>query len=343
MSSAKPVPPLSNRERFRRLMQPADAPRLPIDRLPCFEWASWWDQTIRVWEAEGLPTGLSSRELMAYFGLDPLEQFWFPHRRPDCPRPVSHGAGIMRTADDYERLRPLLLPEDAIERMLPRIEQVAAEHEAGDTLVWFTVDGFFWWPRDLFGIEAHLFSFYDEPELYHRICEDLLEWQIRMIDRFSSYIRADFMTLAEDMSYNHGPMLSEALFDEFLKPYYQRLIPEITKYGTRVFIDSDGDISRAMPWFIDAGIEGILPLERQAGVDVARLRADWPELLMLGAFDKMALLAGPEAIDRELRRLEPVIQQRRFLPGVDHQTPPGVTMANYRHFIAGLQAIRLED
>jgi malyl-CoA/(S)-citramalyl-CoA lyase len=33
-----------------------------------------------------------------------------------------------------------------------------------------------------------------------------------------------FMTLAEDMSYNLGPMISQQVFNEFLAPYYRRVI-----------------------------------------------------------------------------------------------------------------------
>ncbi len=72
-------------------------------------------------------------------------------------------------------------------------------YENGQTLVWYTLDGFFWWPRTLLGIENHLYSFYDQPELYHRICEDLLEWQIAQVDALARYMKPDFMTIAEDI------------------------------------------------------------------------------------------------------------------------------------------------
>ena len=68
------------------------------------------------------------------------------------------------------------------------------------------------------------------------------------------------MVISEDMSYNNGPMLSEALFDEFLLPYYQRIIPEIKKYGTKVIVDTDGDVSMMIPWLMRAGVDGVLPL-----------------------------------------------------------------------------------
>ena len=41
------------------------------------------------------------------------------------------------------------------------------------------------------------------------------------------------------MSYNNGPMISKALFDEFLAPFYKKVIPVIHEYGVPVFIDSD--------------------------------------------------------------------------------------------------------
>jgi len=351
---------ITNRERFRRLMsvptagmrragiqtsndQPANSNLEPlsadyrIDRVPALEWASWWDKTILHWENSGMPSGLETQELYDYFKLDSIAQFWFPHKTDDCPQDVSHGSGIIETEEDYDRIRPYILPENAVELMLEQIEQTQPRYQNGDTIVWYTIEGFFWWPRVLFGIENHLFAFYDQPELYHRICEDLLQWQIKIIDDFSQYMKADFITIAEDMSYNLGPMLSEELYNEFMKPYYLRLIPEIKKHGTKVFIDSDGDITRAVPWFVDSGIEGILPLERQAGVDLAKLRQDWPELLLLGGFDKMCMFQGPEAIAAEFKRLQPVIEQGRYLPAMDHQTPPGVSMENYRYYIEQLK------
>lgn len=43
----------------------------------------------------------------------------------------------------------------------------------GDYAFWYSLDGFFWFPRTLFGIENHFFAFYDYPELMTRINEDL--------------------------------------------------------------------------------------------------------------------------------------------------------------------------
>ena len=42
-----------------------------------------------------------------------------------------------------------------------RLEGLIASRERGDTINFFTEEGFFWLPRKMFGIENHLYSFYD--------------------------------------------------------------------------------------------------------------------------------------------------------------------------------------
>ena len=59
--------------------------------------------------------------------------------------------------------------------------------------------------------------------------------------------------------------------------------------GIIPIVDSDGDISVPAYWFEAAGLQGILPLERQAGVDLSRLRRDHPRMLFVGHFDKMTM------------------------------------------------------
>jgi uroporphyrinogen-III decarboxylase len=99
-------------------------------------------------------------------------------------------------------------------------------------------------------------------------------------------------------------------------------------------VDSDGNVERCLPWFIEGGVDGLLPFERQSGVDVARVRANHPRFAMIGAFDKMTMNQGVEAMRGEWERLLPVMRTGGFIPSVDHQTPPGVSLAQYRDFLA---------
>ena len=128
-------------------------------------------------------------------------------------------------------------------------------------------------------------------------------------------------------------LLSNALFKEFLLPYYQRVIPSIKKYEVKVLVDSNGDIHSMIPWMLEAGIEGVYPLERQAGVDVNRIRMEYPGFLMMGGYDKMVMPLGEEAMRGEFERLLPLMKSGGYIPSVDHQTPPGVSLENYKIYV----------
>jgi uroporphyrinogen-III decarboxylase len=182
-------------------------------------------------------------------------------------------------------------------------------------------------------IERHLYAFYDLPELMHRMNEDLTEYHLRILKKMAGICRPTFMTFAEDMSYNHGPMLSKELFQEFLAPYYRRVVPVLEEMNIIPIVDTDGDVTSMVPWLQAVGIRGILPLERQAGVDAAVLRKSFPRLNMIGHYDKMVMNKGEAAIRQEFERLLPTMKTGGFIPGVDHQTPPGVSLAQYRVYL----------
>jgi len=304
----------------------------PFDRLPLLEWAGWWDKTIERWHGEGLPVNLNDRyAICEHFGLDVYKQDWFDVMASGCPPPRAHGSGIIASDADYDRILPHLYPSRPVDEQ--RWRQWAQEQQEGNVVLWFSVDGFFWFARRLLGIERHLYAFYDQPELMRRINSDLADWILLVIKQVCSICTPDFMTFGEDMSYNNGPMVSKDLFNEFMRPYYDRVIPALSEQGIIPIIDSDGDITTLAHWFEEAGLKGILPLERQAGVDIASLRANHPKMKFIGHFDKMTMDKGASRMRAEFARLLPTAAKGGFLISCDHQTPPGVSYANYRTYL----------
>ena len=322
---------MTTRERFHALMD-----FKPVDRLPMIEWASWWDKTTQRWVAEGLAVKPDRYPLYEHFGLDMYRQTWlsslyYHHTTPKAPH---HGAGLCHDEASYEALMPWLWPRgEKLNLDWNMWRDWTREQQQGDCVNWITLNGFFWFPRVLLGIERHLYAFYDQPELMHRMNDENVAWILDTLDALCAVGTPDFMTFAEDMSYNHGPMLSKELFDEFCAPYYRRVVPEFKRRGIRVFIDSDGDVSEAVDWFAGVGIEGILPLERQAGVDLGVLRAKQPDMRFIGHYDKMVMPHGEAAMRAEFERLLPMMRQGGFIPSVDHQTPPGVSLENYHIYL----------
>ena len=311
-------------ERFRAVMD-----FRAVDRLPRWEWAMWWDRTIDSWKAQGMPSRLSSVfDIAAWFDLDPFQQFWISTTAPGAEAVQHHVEGGVATMDDYRRILPGLYPdhEADFEAMAPWGERQAR----GEVVVWATLEGFYWFPRTLMGIEGHMYGLYDSPELIHAMNSDLCAWSLRVLERMFRRCVPTFVTIAEDMSYNHGPMLSRALFDELLAPYYRTLVGFLRERGVHVIVDTDGDVTEMVPWLAGVGVQGVLPLERQAGVDGERIRAVQPDFRLVGHFDKMVMNRGEAGMRREFERLLPLMRAGGFIPSVDHQTPPHITLEEYR-------------
>lgn len=287
---------MRNTERFARLLAGDTA----IDRTPVIEWASWWDLTYKNWFQQGLPQ-MSPEELNVYWGHDPLKQFWLPVIEEGCPQPDHFGGPIIEDEEDYKRVHKYLFTDRLLEQIDKNVGDYARAHADEDIAYWFSLDGFFWFPRRLFGIEGHLLAFYDYPELMLEINRDLCEFHKKCLKVLFSHIKPLFMTFGEDMSYNLGPMLSKECYDEFMLPFYKELVPLIKAGGTKVLIDTDGQVEPLIPWFLEGGIEGILPLERMAGVDVNRIREKYPELIMIGGYDKTVMHKGEAAMSHLAR------------------------------------------
>ncbi len=320
-------------ERFRAVMNFE-----PVDRLPRWEWAMWWNATIARWHEEGLPRTLEFSQVFdiaQYFGLDPYQQFWFSTTEATIEAAQHHIEGTVANMDDYRRIRPRLYPDHAhaIEAMRPW----AARQARGAAVVWATLEGWFWFGRTLMNIEKLSYAFYDQPELVHAINRDLLEFNLRLLHQMARVCVPTFLTLAEDMSYNHGPMISRRIFEEFLAPYYRQLIAVLNELGILLIVDTDGDVTLLAPWLQAVGVAGVLPLERQAGVDGLKLRRQFPTLRLIGHFDKMTMDRGEAALRAEFERLVPLMETGGFIPSVDHQTPPGVSLEQYRLYLGLLE------
>jgi hypothetical protein len=316
-------------ERFRAVMN-----FQPVDRLPRWEWAMWWDATIERWHGEGLPRELRHSQVFdiaRWFGLDPYQQFWFSTTDPTIEATQHHVEGIVANMDDYRHVRTELFPSHAA--AIEGLATWAALQERGEAVVWCTVEGFFWFPRTLMGFQKLMLAFADQPELLHAINRDLLEFNLHLLDEIFRVCVPTFMTIAEDMSYNHGPMISKRTFDEFVAPYYRVLLPGLQERGIPLFMDTDGDVTLLVPWLEELGIQGVLPLERQAGVDGLKLRQQFPKLRMIGHFDKLTMNQGETAMRTEFERLLPLMKTGGFIPSVDHQTPPGVSLEEYRCYL----------
>ena len=138
----------------------------------------------------------------------------------------------------------------------------------------------------------------------------------------------------EDMCYNRGPLISPKLFGELMVPRYKRITDALKKNNIDVnILDCDGRIYELVPGWLEAGINCMFPIEA-AHTDPIKLRAEYGDnVLLFGGVNKIALINGKDAIDRELERLHPLAQRGGYIPCVDHRVPPDVTFENYLYYL----------
>jgi len=137
----------------------------------------------------------------------------------------------------------------------------------------------------------------------------------------------------DDMAFNNGPMFSPASFEKVFLPAYRKMIKAYKEAGAKyVFLHSDGDIRSLLDMVIDAGIDGINPLERRAHMNAVELRKRYPRLILTGGMcNTDTLINGPiSKIQSEARQLIDLGQKGGLIIGT-HSVSPEIPL---EHFMA---------
>jgi uroporphyrinogen decarboxylase len=188
--------------------------------------------------------------------------------------------------------------------------------------------------RELMGPERALLAFYDDPHLVHDMMETSTQVILGLLPRVLAEAPITAIFFWEDMCYRGGPLISPDMFRTFMLPRYRRITDLARRYGVDTcFVDSDGDVSQLIPLWIEAGIQGVYPMEVAAGMDVVALRQQYGRnLLMTGGIDKRALTQGAAAIDAELERVVPLALEGGYIPHIDHAIPHDVPYEAFAYY-----------
>ena len=242
----------------------------------------------------------------------------------------------IETMAEFERLAAERLNPDTLDRFPDDWDAQVERLNAYDGVVAIGGHpcGFFGAPRYLMGEVSLLIGFLDKPELVRAVVDHLADLWATLYDRILSQVKVDCVHIWEDMSFKNGPLISPALFREFLLPAYRKVTDVARSHGVdTILVDTDGDCRQLIPLFVEGGASGIYPFEVQAGMDVVEIRRDFPDLQILGGIDKKELATTPARIDAELeKRIPPLLEKGGYIPMGDHQIPPDVPYANYLYY-----------
>lgn len=126
-------------------------------------------------------------------------------------------------------------------------------------------------PRDLRGMANFLMDYYLHPELAKRLIDLSLDYNIRTAE-IAINLGVDIIMLGDDYASNTGPLMSPAHFKEFILPGLTKIVKKIKDKGGYVIKHTDGNITSIIDMIVDIGIDGIDPVDPQAGMDIGEVK-----------------------------------------------------------------------
>ena len=334
-----------------------------------------WPSCFERWRAEGMPPELVHMPaLLAHFQLTP--HVWAKPRAellvfPPFPRTVVrqtdrtvtyvNGMGVTCTdfkkdayksmphfedypikgRRDWEAFRSRLAwtPERVGEPWRLQVEELR-QTDAPVILAFNRAASLYGSLRDLVGMERLSLLLYDDPGLVTEMMDAMVELFLGLADRLLADYVPDAVCMWEDMAYKSGSLLGLEHVRRLMLPRYRVMTAKLRQHAVPyIFLDSDGRIDDLIPVWLEAGIDGVVPLEVQSGMDVDRLRREYPRLLMIGGVDKKALARGPAAIDAEIAKIRRTIATGGYVPFFDHGLPHDVCWDDFVYFARQLQTL----
>ena len=194
--------------------------------------------------------------------------------------------------------------------------------------------GFFGSLRNLMGVENACCAFYQQPELVEKIMDERANSIIEITEEVLKHTQFETFWFWEDMAYNTGPLVGPELYGKFAGKYYRRVCDWLRSKGIKhIGLDSDGDIRKLIPVWMDNGINMLWPFEVQSNMDVNKVRQEYPSLVIMGGINKKEIAKGGDSMKAEVNRIAPLVEKGGYIPELDHSIPPDVSWPGYCEFI----------
>lgn len=193
--------------------------------------------------------------------------------------------------------------------------------------------GYFGTLAHLMGYEHLFYNYHDEPGLIHDINRTFTDVWLAVFEEVLARTDVDLFVVWEDISAGTGSMVDPATMREFMLPYYRRLTSFLTAHGVKtIFVDTDGECTDLIPFFLEAGVTGLYPMEASCGVDIVKVRKAYPALQLMGGVPKSEIVKGPARIEEILRPVREVLGTGRYVPFGDHLIPPEVHWGEFSYY-----------
>jgi uroporphyrinogen decarboxylase len=147
----------------------------------------------------------------------------------------------------------------------------------------------------------------DHPAHAHALCRRFTDFYLEDYTRAQEVCggRIDLYFLISDLGSQRGPLISTAMFREFVRPYLGEMIARIHALGAKVMYHSCGNVRPFIPDLIGLGVDVLDPIQRVApAMEPRSLKADFGDKLAFhGGIDTQSTLpcGTPDEVAAEAR------------------------------------------
>jgi len=147
----------------------------------------------------------------------------------------------------------------------------------------------------------------------------------------------DGMWIYEDLGYKNGLFASPKVMEELIFPYYKEVVDFFHSYGLPVVFHSCGSTTEAVPLVVQAGFDGLNPMEVAAGNDTLAFAEQVGDaLVFVGGLDKRIIESHDKAlIRRETAAYIEGMKARgaRLVFGSDHSISTNTDYEDFRYMV----------
>lgn len=176
----------------------------------------------------------------------------------------------------------------------------------------------------------------DDPALLNEIIDTVGELCYRntaaILDLGAQF---DFGHFWEDIAFRGGPLVNPRLLRDRVAPHYARITELLRAHGIDIVsLDCDGDMTKLVPVWLDAGINTMFPIEVGVwGGSILPWRERYGSRVRgVGGVDKKVLAEDRAAIDAEIERLRPLVDLGGWIPCLDHRIAPDAKWDNVKYY-----------
>lgn len=241
----------------------------------------------------------------------------------------------IETPDDWKAMKERYRLDDPARKIPQENIDNARKGVAKGQMISIFFVGFYGQMRNFMGTENLSYAFYEQPAMVHDMVEHWAELLAGQIEQLPADLPIDTMSWWEDMAGRNGPLVGPKMFREFIQPGYRRVMSAAKKHGCELgIVDCDGNPHHIVGNWLEEGVNIMFPIEVGAGADPYLWRKEFGKTLRLrGGIAKEPLVRGKAAIDKELDRIRPLLEQGGYIPHLDHLVPPDISYANYCYYL----------